>query len=149
MRALTLLCVLGLLALLPAGCALSTGPELDGGVGLRLGPGEEVLFRADRAEYRQGDTARVVLRNDTRRALHYNLCVSARELRTEGKWARYDPLRLCVDALFELAPGAEAELREPITAEWQPGEYRMVTRVHAAEGNADGEVFTPTFTVRR
>ena len=39
-------------------------------------------------------------------------------------------------------------LDEPITEEWQPGEYRMVTTINLPARNAHGEVFTPTFTVK-
>ena len=55
---------------------------------------------------------------------------------------------MCTAALLNLAPGAEAVLEEQITAEWQPGEYRMVTRVHLLDLGRGGEVFSQAFRVR-
>ena len=144
MRALILLSAL---TLLQAGCSESTGPDLEGSPALRAEDAAGVVFRAERGDYRRGETAKIVLRNETGETIGYNLCVSARELRSGAGWTRYEPLRICTAAFFNLAPGAETVLNEPITDEWQPGEYRMVTTVNLPARNAHGELFTPSFTV--
>ena len=144
MRALILLSAL---TLLQAACSESTGPDLEGRPAIRAEDATGVVFRAERSEYRRGETAKIVLRNETDGTIGYNLCVSARELRSGSEWKRYDPLRVCTAAFFNLAPGAETVLDEPITYEWQPGEYRMVTTINMPARNAHGEVFTPSFTV--
>ena len=140
--------LLSMLALIPLGCALSTEPQPDGNSARRLDVGSQVIFHAERTEYRQGETAEVTLRNGTDQPLGYNLCLSARERGGNGQWVRFEPLRLCTDVLHTLAPGAETSLQEPITAEWQPGEYRIVTTVERMRSGARAEVFTPPFTVR-
>ena len=145
MRALILLSAL---TLLQAGCSESTGPDLEGSPAIRAEDADGVVFRAQHDEYRHGDTAKIVLRNETDATIGYNLCTSARELRGGSDWRRYETLRLCTAAFFNLAPGAEAVLNEPITREWQPGEYRMVTTINMPARNAHGEVFTASFTVK-
>ena len=145
MRALILLSAL---TLLQAGCSGSTGPDLEGSPALRAEDATGVVFRAERSEYRRGETAKIVLRNETDATIGYNLCTSSRELRSGGEWKRYAPLRVCTAAFYNLAPGAETAFEEPITEEWQPGEYRMVTMVNLPARNTHGEVFTPTFTVK-
>jgi hypothetical protein len=137
-----------LLVLLLPGCGLFTEPQEEQNRALDVGPGTEIVFRAEHSQYEHGDTATIILRNASNRPVGYNLCISARELRVGGTWQRFEPLRLCTAAIYSLAPRAEAILREPISAEWQPGEYRMVTTVHLLEAGSRGEVFTPPFTVR-
>jgi hypothetical protein len=128
-----------LIALLPlTGCKLP----------LQSGGPDGVVLAADQAEYREGDTAFIVLRNDGDRDLGYNLCQSARLHRTPDGWVRMVPLRMCTDDLQRLRPGAETYLEEPITAEWQPGEYRMVTMVEVLRTGARHEIFTAPFVVR-
>ena len=145
MRALILLSAL---TMLQAGCSRATGPDLEGSPALRAEDAAGVVFRAERDSYRVGETAKVVLRNQTDAAIGYNLCTTSRELRSGSEWKRYAPLRVCTAAFYNLAPGAEAVLDEPVTAEWQPGEYRLVTMVNLPAKNTHGEVFTPVFTVR-
>jgi hypothetical protein len=141
------LALLPLAALLSLGCSSSA---TDSGLGLPaavLKNAEGITFAAERPAYRQGDTATIVLRNGTTQPLGYNLCHSSREMRTGGAWKRIFPLRLCTMELRVLAPGAETTLREPITGEWQPGEYRIVTTVERMRSGDRGEIFTPPFTV--
>ena len=145
MRALILLSAL---TLLQAGCHSPTAPDLEGSPALRAEDAAGVVFRAERNEYRVGESAKIVLRNQTDATIGYNLCTSSRDLRSGGEWKRYAPLRVCTAAFYNLAPGAETVLDEPLTAEWQPGEYRMVTTVNLPARGTHGEVFTPTFTVR-
>lgn len=133
--------VLLLLLLLPAACALSTEPG--GGA-----PGDDLLS-VDRAEYAPGDTARVTLRNRLDQPLGYNLCLSAREMRVGSEWRRIEPLRMCLGALFILEEGEEARHEEPITEEWAPGRYRMVTAVERMEAGDRREVRSQEFTVGR
>lgn len=140
--------LLSLFVLLLPGCGLSTEPQEERNRALDLRPGAEIVFRAAQAQYEHGDTATIILRNATDQSVGYNFCISARELRIGNTWRRYEPLRVCAGVIHNLAPGAEAILREPITAEWQPGEYRMVTTVYPLETGTYGEVFTPPFTVR-
>jgi hypothetical protein len=146
MRTIALLPLAALLALGCSGSPTGSGPGLPAAV---LRDAEGITFAAERPAYRQGDTATIVLRNGTTQSLGYNLCHSSRELRAGGSWSRISSLRLCTMELRILAPGAETVLREPITAEWQPGEYRMVTRVERMRSGDGGEVFTPSFTVER
>jgi hypothetical protein len=146
MRALTLLPLAALLAL---GCSSSPTGTGAGVPQAELRDAEGITFAAQRPAYRQGDTAAIVLRNGTDGALGYNLCHSSRELRTGESWRRVSPLRLCTMELRVLAPGAETQLKEPITSEWQPGEYRMVTVVERTRSGDRGEIFTPSFTVGR
>jgi hypothetical protein len=137
--------LLAVALLLPA-CGLPTGS--DDGAAFRLDAGSNVVFRAERGEYRHGETARLTLRNRTGRSIGYNLCASAREIREGDGWTRVAPLRLCADAYFELAPGAETAHEEAITAEWRPGTYRMVTTVIVVGSGRRGEVLTGRFAVR-
>ena len=146
MRALILLSAL---ALLHSGCSEPMLPHPEGSPAIRAEDASGVVFQADRTGYSHGDTAKIVLRNETDATIGYNLCTSARELRGGSGWKRYETLRLCAAAFFNLAPGEEAVLSEPITREWQPGEYRMVTTINMPARNAHGEVFTPSFTVKR
>lgn len=147
MRALVLLPLTALLAL---GCSSSaTDPAPDDRRDAPLHGADGIVWEAQRSTYRRGDTATIVLRNRTDQQLGYNLCFSARELRTGASWTRFSPLRICTMELRILAPGAETFLKEPITAEWQPGEYRMVTSVERIRSRDRGEIFTPPFTVER
>lgn len=146
MRALVLL---PLAALLSLGCSSSATDSRPGLPAAVLGDAEGITFAAQRPAYRRGDTATIVLRNGTAQSLGYNLCHSARELRTGAEWKRFSPLRVCTMELRVLAPGAETVLREPITGEWQPGEYRMVTTVERMRSGDRGEIFTPPFAVER
>jgi hypothetical protein len=146
MRTLVLLPLAALLAL---GCSSSPTGSAPGLPVAELRDAEGITFAAQRPAYRRGDTATIVLRNGTDHALGYNLCHSSRELRTGGSWRRISSLRLCTMELRVLAPGAETFLKEPITAEWQPGEYRMVTVVERTRSGDRGEIFTSPFTVER
>ena len=146
MRALVLLPLAALLAL---GCSSSPTDSAPGLPVAELRDAEGITFAAHRPAYRRGDTATIVLRNGTGQSLGYNLCFSSREQRTGGSWTRIYPLRICTMELRILAPGAETFLKEPITAEWQPGEYRMVTVVERMRSGDRGEIFTPSFTVER
>ena len=137
---------LGALLLLP-GCELSTQPEQRSDPALEPGLAAQVTFRAERSQYNQGDTAAIVLRNGSAQTVGYNFCMSARELRTDGTWKRFEPLRSCAAVVNPLAPATEAVLREPITAEWNPGEYRMVATLWLPNARTRTEVFTPSFTV--
>lgn len=58
------------------------------------------------------------------------------------------PMRLCTGDIKSLAPGAETSFKE-VTADWQPGEYRMVTLVERSRSRALGEIFTPVFRAER
>jgi hypothetical protein len=147
MRTLSLL---PLAALLSLGCSSSspTGSGAGTPVAVLLNT-EGITFAAERPAYRRGDTATIVLRNGTSQSLGYNLCHSSRELRTGASWTRISSLRLCTMELRVLAPGSETQLKEPITGEWQPGEYRMVTVVERMRSGDRGEIFTPAFTVER
>ena len=146
MRTLVLLPLAALLAL---GCS-SSATDSEPGRQLSPLPGaSQITFQAERSTYRQGDTATIVLRNGTSQPLGYNLCFSARELRTGDSWTRFSPLRVCTMDLKILAPGAETRHKEPITAEWQPGEYRLVTVVERMRSGDRGEIFTPPFTVEK
>lgn len=146
MRTLVLLPLAALIAL---GCSSSPTNSAPGLPGAVLQNPEGITFEAQRPAYRRGDTATIVLRNGSSQPLGYNLCFSARELRTGASWTRFSPLRVCTMELRVLAPGAETTLREPITSEWQPGEYRMVTTVERMRSGDRGEIFTPPFTVER
>ncbi len=141
------LVLLPLAALLSLGCSSSsTGSE----PGRQLSPlpgASQITFQAERSTYRRGDTATIVLRNGTDQQLGYNLCHSSRELRTGDSWKRFSPLRICTMELRVLAPGAETRHKEPITGEWQAGEYRIVTVVERMRSGDRGEIFTPPFTV--
>lgn len=127
-------------------CGDPTGPDAAPDAS-RSADAAGVTLRVDRGAYTQGSTARVVLRNGSGETIGYNLCSVAFERRVGDGWSRSLPLRLCVGAFFPLAPGEEAESTEPVTAEWRPGEYRIVTWVHRAGGTA--EVRTPVFAVMR
>jgi hypothetical protein len=105
-------------------------------------------FSADRPAYSLGDTAVVILRNVSDSNLGYNLCFSARERRTPTGWIRAAPLRICTAELRGLAPGASAELREHISEEWSPGEYRVVTTVEIVARSRRQEIVSVPFTVR-
>jgi hypothetical protein len=135
-------------ALLVTACGLPTGAGSDESTALRLDAGRDIVFRSDRGEYRHGQTAGISLRNRTARSLGYNLCASARERREGSSWTRIEVLRLCPDAYFELPPGAEATHPEPITPDWRPGTYRMVTTVVVLGTERRGEVVSSTFVVR-
>lgn len=143
MRSFVLLSLLSL-----AGCAVATEPQHESNA-LRLVGGAGVVFRADRPAYSHGDTALVILRNDTDQRIGHNLCTSARERREGGGWVRIEPLRMCTAALYGLEPGEETTHPEPITGEWVPGEYRIVTTVEITETGERGEVFTGSFRVDR
>lgn len=138
-----------LFALLTLGCASSPADPSPDGRESELPGADRVAFQADRPSYRTGDTATVTLRNNLDEPLGYNLCFSSRELRTGGSWRRIAPLRACTAELRSLAPGAQAVLKEPVTGEWEPGEYRMVTTVERMRSGVRGEVVTPPFTVQR
>ena len=146
MRTLVLLPLAALFAL---GCSSSTTDAEPGLPAPVLRNAEGITFEAQRPAYRRGDTATIVLRNGSGQALGYNLCFSARELRTGASWKRFSPLRVCTMELRILPPGAETQLREPITAEWERGEYRMVTTVERMGSGDRGEIFTPLFTVEK
>ena len=146
MRTLVLLPLAALLAL---GCSSST---TDSAPGRQLSPlpgAILITFEAERSTYRQGDTATILLRNGTSQSLGYNLCHSSREIRTGGSWKRVALNRPCTLELRTLAPGAETHYREPITAEWQPGEYRLATTVERMRSGDRGQIYTPAFTVAR
>jgi hypothetical protein len=134
-------------ALAMSGCAGPAGPEIEGNPAIEGRGFAAVAFIAERAQYSHGDTAHIVLRNESLRTVGYNLCTAARELYTAGSWHRYESLRICTTALYSLAPGQEVVLREPITEEWQPGTYRIVTDIHPLPTGTPGEVFTAPFTV--
>jgi hypothetical protein len=138
-----------LFALFTAGCASSATDPSPGDRGVLLPGADRVTFQAERSSYRHGDTAVIVLRNGLDEPLGYNLCFSSREVRVGDGWKRMSPLRACTAELRGLAPGAQTTLREPITGEWQPGEYRMVTSLERMRTGSRGEVFTPPFTVQR
>ncbi|HEY0150913.1 MAG TPA: hypothetical protein VGB92_02880 [Longimicrobium sp.] len=146
MRTIALLPLAALLALGCSSSATDAAPDRQ----LSPLPGAILItYEADRSTYRQGDTATIVLRNRTSESLGYNLCHSSRELRTGGSWTRISSLRLCTMELRILAPGAETRYREPITAEWQPGEYRLTTTVERMRSGDRGQIYTPAFTVER
>jgi hypothetical protein len=146
MRTLVLLPLAALLAL---GCSSSSTDSEPGRQVSPLPDASLITFQAERSSYRQGDTATIVLRNGTNQPLGYNLCFSARELRTGGSWTRFSPLRICTMELRTLAAGAETRHKEPITGEWQPGEYRIVTVVERMRSGDRGEILTPSFTVAK
>lgn len=131
------------------GCSSAAGPEGERNDALAGVPVGDVVFASDRAGYRQGEVARVTLRNEVAETVGYNLCQSSRELRVGGGWRRIEPLRMCTEALDLLAPGEGAGFDEPITAEWEPGSYRMVTWVYLPAAGTREEAFTGTFTVER
>ncbi len=146
MRALVLLPLAALLAL---GCSSSS---TDSPPGRQLSPlpgAILITYQAERSTYRQGDSATIVLRNGTGQPLGYNLCGSSREIRTGGSWKPIPQTRICTLELRILAPGAETHYREPITAEWQPGEYRMTTAIERMRSGDVGRIHTPPFTVER
>ena len=135
------------LLVLPLGCSLSTEPERDGAS--HLAPGSEVVFRTEQNRYSQGDTARIFLRNSTYQPIGYNLCSAGREFRIGNEWQRIESHRVCTMELRILDHAAEAARSEPITSEWQPGEYRMVTSVELMRSGTRHVIFTPPFTVTR
>lgn len=106
-----------------------------------------VVLATDAGEYQQGVTAKVALRNDDDIGIFYNLCHSAHEVHTATGWRRMSPLRLCTADLSLLRPGAEVEFEEPITSEWTPGLYRMVTTIHVHWQRYD--IYSATFEVRQ
>jgi hypothetical protein len=146
MRALVLLPFAALLAL---GCSSSMTDAEPGLPVPVLRDAEGIAFQPQRPAYRRGDTATIVLRNGTGEPLGYNLCISSRELRAGASWKRFSPLRVCTLELRILQPGGETQLREPITAEWEAGEYRMVTTVERMRSGNRGEIFSASFTVGR
>lgn len=106
-----------------------------------------ITYSAEGAEYRRGESAIIVLRNDTEDlVIGYNLCRSARETRAEGGWHRFEPLRMCTEAFYPLGPGENAVFQEAVTDEWQPGSHRMITRI-LVSGQQTKEITTPAFLV--
>lgn len=139
--------VMCLLLLAPVGCALATDPGGDSLIERLARDGG--ILSVDREAYSHGDTAVVRLVNELDQSLGYNLCLSAREYWTGSEWRRIEPLRSCVAALFGLEEGEETLHEEPITGEWEPGRYRMVTSVELMEEGKRLEVFSESFTVTR
>lgn len=137
-----------LLALLPLGCALATGPQPDRDDAVQPGTGSGIVFRTDRTTYALGDTMRLTLRNETDQPLGYNLCSSMPERRSAAGWTRAPLDRVCTAELRTLAPGTEASFAERLTAEWRPGEYRVTTHVERIRSGERGPVATQSFVVR-
>lgn len=142
-----ILLYLSILTLGVSACAGPTDPEVSGDPDFQRLARSGISFRSIETEYSHGDTAVFVLRNGTARPVGYNLCGSAREIWTGGAWRRYESFRICTAAIYSLAPGEEAILREPITSEWKAGRYRMVTRVWRLDTDGSEEVFTAPFIV--
>ena len=140
--------LLPLLALLPLGCALSTGPQADHDASAQPSNDPGIVFRADRSAYALGDTVRLTLRNETDEPLGYNLCTSIPERRTSAGWARAPLDRFCTAELRILAPGAQATSPELLNADWRPGEYRVTTRVERMRSGGGSTAFTQSFEVR-
>lgn len=144
MRTLVLLPLAALFALGCSSSATDSAPE-------RIAPlrsAEGIVFTVERASYQRGEPATIILRNETDQHLGYNLCLASRELRTGGGWTRISPLRACTMEIRSLAPGAETTSKE-LTANWQPGEYRMVTVVERSRSRERDEIFTPVFGIER
>lgn len=146
MRSLVLL---PLAALLSLGCSASSAGSAPDRRESPLPGTPGITFETQRPAYRRGDTATLILRNGTDDSLGYNLCGSSREIRTGGSWRRIPLQRICTLELRILAPGAETHYREPITAEWQPGEYRISASVERMRSGNRGQIHTPPFTVER
>lgn len=108
----------------------------------------DIALLADHTVYAQGDTANIVLRNDSRVAVGYNLCHSVRERRTVTGWTRLLVGLPCLDILYTLQAGAEAQMLEPITSDWTPGRYRMTTPIEMPDGTRL-KISTPPFEVRQ
>lgn len=101
----------------------------------------------DRKVYRIGDSIAVELANRGGEPIGYNGCYMARELLIGGGWRRIESLRLCAAVLYTLDPEASVQLAEEVSAEWQPGSYRLVLQVAKLRSGRDLLLYSPTFEV--
>lgn len=109
-----------------------------------------ISLRTDQNRYSQGDTARLILRNESVENVEYSLCGASREIFLGDRWRPIESTRACFAIGLVLAPGQEAVYPEPISSEWEPGSYRLVTEVSRPTRMDQGEkVATPRFFVTR
>ena len=80
------------------------------------------------------------LRNDSQRALGYNLCTSSLERRIGQAWQQVPSQRICTMELRSLTPGEEARYSIALTG-LPPGEYRATTRVEGLPAAVTTEPF--------
>ena len=98
-------------------------------------PGIE--FSVEQRPYGLGDTITIVLRNDSDRAIMYNLCHAVMERRDAEGWRNVsrrppDPtgaIFFCPDVGILLASGRSSSAPQPVLKEMEGGIYRLRTDV--------------------
>lgn len=105
------------------------------------------LMRTDAREYTTGAPVTVALVNRTPRALHYNLCRSRIERRSEDDWrtAREALAEVCTAELRTLLPGATATFAFSSAQHLRTGEYRVSTELHETDGRGSFRAISNTF----
>ena len=106
----------------------------------------DVELEVQAAAYDVGDVIQLVVQNHAAAPVKYSFCEAYRELRSGAEWMSIQPLRLCAPYRPVLKPGAAIDLEFPVSADWQPGEYRISMPVEIS--GEDVRIHTSTFTVR-
>ena len=136
------------LALAMAGLAFTGGCN---GVGLfDADPPSDLTLGVTRSDWRQNDTARVVLRNDSDRPLGYNLCTKALERREGGQWRTVQSLpenTACTLQLYIMEPGDSAVGGLVLHPFIEPGTYRFRTTVEWPLSDGRRELVSNEFRV--
>lgn len=104
----------------------------------------EVELRAEPTTLQAGDTATIVLRNNSNSTIGYNLCPSALERKDGEAWQQIPSDRMCTMELRMLEPGQEARYPYVLPTDLAAGEYRFVTGVNRMPaGDAIGVATEP------
>ena len=104
----------------------------------------EIELRAEPIALQAGDTATIILRNNSNVTLGYNLCPTALERKDGEAWQAIPSDRMCTMELRMLEPGQEARYQYPLPGNLIAGEYRFVTGVNRMPaGDAIGVATEP------
>lgn len=130
-----------ILSLLFAGCAAAPAeppraPEL-------RQPGV-VQLHADRTS---STTVLLTLRNDSARAVGYNLCATMMERRSGSDWTVVPSDIACTLELRTIGPGGSTTFTRRVPATLPAGEYRFVTQVESPLGTRPEAITSNTITV--
>ncbi len=90
----------------------------------------DVELRVEPTTLQAGDTATLILRNNSSVTLGYNLCPTALERKDGEMWQAIPSERMCTMELRMLEPGQEASYRYGLPTDLVAGDYRFVTGVN-------------------
>lgn len=141
--------VAALVVLTALGCRPSVGP-LDADPSL-IADGQERVLTTERDSYGAGETAVVILTNTFGHAIGYNLCISALERQSNGRWQQsdLDRDRVCTTELRILQPGGRVTYSRLLNPALPAGEYRLRTTLENLEARSREPVVSTTFRVTR